>query len=87
MPRRIGAPAPRNACSANPTSSATSSVCSTLPSVSEDSRLLGMIPSRKSVVFWASAFGGVPCLSPFPGCSQLPTTSPITSATVDMTRK
>ena len=60
-PRRIGAPFGPSACSANPTSSATSSVCSTWPSVSAETSVVGMIPSRKSTgaarrrLAWASA--------------------------------
>ncbi len=84
------------ACSANPQSSATSSVCSTSPPVKADTSVVGMIPSRNSGVL--SAPPALACASPalraasvrcspLPGSSRLPTSRPMASATVDMTMK
>ena len=94
MPRRIGAPFGPSFCSANPTSSATSRVCRTSPSVKAETRVFGMMPSRKSTGpsapvadFWTLfTSAGLRC-SPVPGCRMLPTTRPIAKAKVDMTMK
>ena len=82
---------------AKPTSRATSSACSTEPSVRADSSVVGMRPRRKSVVPplpSAVVASSAPCprtasdsCRPSPGWSRLPTTRPIASATVDMTMK
>jgi hypothetical protein len=96
-PRRIGSPAGPIICSANPTSRATKRVCSTLPLVSADSSVVGMMPWKNSVR--PPAFSAVSAslaaesavalvmLRPLPGWMRLPTTRPMASATVDMTRK
>ena len=95
MPRRIGSPERPIACSAKPTSSATSSVWSTMPEVSEENIDVGMMPSRKSVVLpWPSAAWAAPAAEvsgviwrPSPGCRMLPTARPMASANVDMMMK
>ena len=97
MPRRIGSPALPMACSANPTSSATKSACSTLPAVSDENSVSGMMPWTKSIsppdscAFSASSAPLPAAVSdrcmPLPGWMRLPTTRPIASANVDITRK
>ena len=80
---------------ANPTSSATNSVCSTDSPVSGDTRVVGMMPSRNSVVVCASppaAFSAAArpaslITRPSPGCRMLPTSRPMISATVDIAMK
>ena len=83
-------------CRANPTSSATSRVCSTWLWVSAENRVVGMMFSTKStapVAAWPPA-AFAPALAaallrcrPAPGWMRLPTTRPTASAAVDMTRK
>ena len=83
------------ACSAKPTSRATSSVSSTSPEVRLEKSEVGMMPSRNSVVLpWPSSAAAAPALAaassmlrPEPGCRRLPTTSPMASANVDITMK
>ncbi len=55
MPRRIGWPAEPMPCSAKPASSAISRVCRTDSLVKAETIVVGMIPSRNSVVPFASA--------------------------------
>jgi hypothetical protein len=50
MPVRIGSPERPSACTAKPTSSATNSVDSTLLPTSGENSVVGMMPSRNSVV-------------------------------------
>ncbi len=70
-------------CSAKPTRMATRSVGSTGMSP-------GMMPSRKSAVLFVEAFAfgsyGI-SFRPSPGWMMLPTTKPMASANVDITRK
>ena len=84
--RRRAAPARRRApmaCSAKPTSRATSRVCSTSPEVSADSIESGMMPSRNSVVLPCAPAGLLrrrrrrvarSSCRPEPGWRMLPTT-------------
>ncbi len=95
MPRSTGCPAEPMAWSANPASRATSSVWSTWPSVKAETNVVGMIDRTKSTGGSASgdtwscpvALMALVMCSPSPGCSTLPTTSPMASATSDITRK
>jgi hypothetical protein len=90
MPRRIGSTVRPIACNAKPANSATNSVCSTLPLVSAEKTVVGMIPSRNAAVPSSSPFGGSAplCRSrPLPGCRMLPTSRPMINATVDIARK
>jgi hypothetical protein len=71
-------------------SSATKSVDSTLAFTSGENRVVGMMPSRKSVPPSAAGawLGASPATCrPVPGWMMLPTSSPMASATVDITRK
>ncbi len=94
-PRRIGSPERPICCSANPTSSATSSVCSTSPDVRPLTSEVGMMPSRNSVVLpcpaaacsWPALVAASVRCSPSPGLMMLPTMSPSASANVDMVMK
>ena len=82
---------------ANPTSSATNNVCRTLPSVSDESSEVGMMFSKNSEhpalglrvcsASLAPAPGSPWRFSPVPGLIRLPTTRPMASAKVDITRK
>ena len=76
---------------ANPISSATNSVCSTISPTSGDTSVVGMMPSRNSVVVCASSVAAGPppgvTIRPAPGCRRFPTTSPMISAKVDITTK
>ena len=94
MPTRIGSPARPIAWRAKPTSSATSSVWSTSPEVSEESSESGTMPRMKSVVEPDPSACLAPSLAseslrlrPLPGSIRLPTTMPMASATVDIVRK
>nr|ACB37719.1 unknown [Micromonospora chalcea] len=92
--RRTGSPRPPRPCTAKPTRRATSSVWSTSPSVSAETSVVGMIPSRNSVVpplspaaaAWPAPAVCAPRSRPAPGWIRLPTTSPMASATVDISR-
>ena len=86
----MGLPDLPMACTANPTSSATSSVCRTTPLVKEENSVSGIRCSRKSaVVVFSAAAGALPAarFSPSPGWMMLPTTRPMARATVDMATK
>jgi hypothetical protein len=90
-PRRTALPESPRACTAKPMSRATNSVCSTESPTKGETSVVGMIPSRKSTVLPCSAAGALApdaarC-RPAPGWSRLPTTRPMTRATVDMIRK
>jgi hypothetical protein len=50
IPRSTGSPCLPSACTANPTSSATNSVCMMFPEVSEDSMVVGMMLLMNSAV-------------------------------------
>ncbi len=61
-----------------------------LPETSEETSVVGMMPSRKSVVEVASpvtSYSADPMSRPSPGCRMLPTTRPIARAKVDMSMK
>ena len=82
------------ACSAKPTSSATSRVWSTSPEVSAENSEVGMMPSRKSVVVPAlgrlRGTGGGDVLGevqPRAGVQDVADDQADASATVDMVRK
>ena len=61
MPTRMGLPDLPMACSANPTSSATSSVCKTTPLVKEENIVSGIMCSKNSaVVVFSAAAGALP---------------------------
>jgi hypothetical protein len=94
--RRTGSPRLPSDCTANPTSSATSSVCSTLPLVRDENRVVGMIPRRNCVVpsdpvsptaFCPAVAVAASRFRPAPGWMMLPTARPMASAAVDITRK
>ncbi len=57
MPRRIACPEAPRVCTAKPMNSATNSVCSTISPVSGETSVVGMIPSRNSVVDCGLAAG------------------------------
>jgi len=93
-----GLPACPIALSAKPHSTETNSTCSTLPSANAPMKVLGMMPSRNSVVVraWLCARYGarldVPTwerstFMPAPGLNTLTASSPITSASVVSTSK
>ncbi len=80
---------------ANPTSSATNSVDSTDSPISGETSVVGMMPSRNSVVVCASPLAAFSAAArpaslitrPSPGCRMLPTSRPMISATVDIAMK
>lgn len=80
----------------NPTSNATNSACSTLPSVTAENNVAGMMSAMNSMVppadsawpaSWAPLPGSLGTFRPVPGLIRLPTTNPMPSAIVDMIRK
>ena len=87
----MGSPFLPICCSANPTSSAMNSTCSTLSPVNAEKNVVGMIPRMNSCVVFASvgvaSYVELVMFRPSPGWMMLPTTRPIASANVVMTMK